>query len=411
MSDFYQTGLVPTLHGLNRDGLPRLEAELDYNTGNHGIGLVLPALYSEFETPAMKLIMEELKQVRYLKRIVLALARAGEREYRRVVRLFADFPTEVTVLWIDSDPVQEFFTCLEDAGLSSGVEGKGRSCWLSYGYLMAKGDCDIIALQDCDIRTYHRRMLARLVYPLVDSRLNFEFSKGFYPRYTDKLNGRVTRLFLTPLVRSLQDCGVHANFLRFIDSFRYGLAGEFAMRTDLARTMRVPSDWGLEVSTLHEVWQRVPAMRTCQVDLTECYDHKHQELSAEDSGRGLHKMTKDIAKAMFRALGREGVPLNGDLLLNTLPLRYQQMAESMVVRYRADAMMNGLEYNRHIEESSIEVFAQSLSDAAQEFLSNPLGEAPLSSWDRVADASPDVFERLVSAAELEGELAATARTA
>lgn len=183
------------------------------------------------------------------------------------------------------------------------------------------------------------------------------------------------------------------------------------MRTDLARTMRVPSDWGLEVSTLHEVWQRVPAMRTCQVDLTECYDHKHQELSPEDSGRGLHKMTKDIAKAMFRALGREGVPLNGDLLLNTLPLRYQQTAEAMVVRYRADAMMNGLEYNRHIEESSIEVFAQSLSDAAQEFLSNPLGEAPLASWDRVADASPDVFERLVRAAELEGELAATARTA
>ncbi len=411
MSDFYQTGLVPTLHGLNRDGLPRLEAELDYCAGKHGIGLVLPALYSEFETPAMKLIMEELRRVRYLKRIVLALAQAGEREYHRVVRLFAGFPTEVTVIWIDSDPVQEFFACLEDAGLSAGVEGKGRSCWLSYGYLMAKGDCDIIALQDCDIRTYHRRMLARLVYPLVDSRLNFEFSKGFYPRYTDKLNGRVTRLFLTPLVRSLQDCGVHANFLRFLDSFRYGLAGEFAMRTDLARTMRVPSDWGLEVSTLHEVWQRVPAMRTCQVDLTECYDHKHQELSAEDSSRGLHKMTKDIAKAMFRALGREGEVLSADMLLNTLPLRYQQMAEAMVVRYRADAMMNGLEYNRHIEETSIEVFAQSLSDAAQEFLANPLGEAPLASWERVADASPDVFERLVRAAELEGEMAAAARTA
>ena len=189
------------------------------------------------------------------------------------------------------------------------------------------------------------------------------------------------------------------------------LAGEFAMRADLARTMRVPSDWGLEVSTLHEVWQRVPTMRTCQVDLTECYDHKHQDLSAEDSSRGLHKMTKDIAKAMFRALGKEGVPLGGDLLSNTLPLRYQQMAESMVARYRADAVINGLEYNRHVEESSIEVFAQSLTEAAHEFLANPLGEAPLASWDRVADAAPDVFERLVSAAELEDGFARSAQSA
>ena len=411
MADFYQTGLVPTLHGLNREGLPRLEAELDRNAGDPGIGLVLPALYSEFETPAMKLIMEELKQVRYLKRIVLALARAGEREYRRVVKLFEGFPTDVTILWIDSDPVQDFFTYLEDNGLSSGVEGKGRSCWLSYGYLLAKGDCDIFALQDCDIRTYHRRMLARLVYPLSDARLDFDFAKGYYPRYTHKLNGRVTRLFLTPLVRSLQDCGVHTQFLRFIDSFRYGLAGEFAMKANLARSMRVPSDWGLEVSTLHEVWQRIPTMRTCQVDLTECYDHKHQDLSAEDSGRGLHKMTKDIAKAMFRALGKEGVLLSGDLLANTLPLRYQQMAEAMVARYRADAVINGLEYNRHIEESSIEVFAQSLTEAAHEFLANPLGEAPLASWDRVADAAPDVFERLVSAAELDDGFATSAQSA
>jgi glucosyl-3-phosphoglycerate synthase len=411
MADFYQTGLVPTLHALNREGLPRLDAELERTAGDPGIGLVLPALYSEFETPAMKLIMEELKQVRYLKRIVLALARAGEREYRRVVKLFEGFPTEVTILWIDSAPVQEFFTYLEDNGLSSGVEGKGRSCWLSYGYLLAKGDCDIFALQDCDIRTYHRRMLARLVYPISDSRLDFDFAKGYYPRYTHKLNGRVTRLFLTPLIRSLQDCGVHTQFLRFIDSFRYGLAGEFAMKADLARTMRVPSDWGLEVSTLHEVWQRVPTMRTCQVDLTECYDHKHQDLSADDSGRGLHKMTKDIAKAMFRALGKEGVLLGHDLLSNTLPLRYQQMAEAMVARYRADAVMNGLEYNRHMEESSIEVFAHSLTEAAQEFLANPLGEAPLASWDRVTDAAPDVFERLVGAAELEDGLANAARTA
>jgi glucosyl-3-phosphoglycerate synthase len=402
MADFYQTGLVPTIHGLNRDGLPHLEAELERIAKTRGIGLVLPALYSEFETPAMKGILQELRQVNYLRRIVLVLARAGEREYRKVQSLFAGFPTEVTIIWVDSDPVQNFFRYLEDNGLSAGVEGKGRSCWLAYGYLIAKGDCDVIALQDCDIRTYTRRMLARLVYPLVMPKHRFEFAKGYYPRYTHKFNGRVTRLYLTPLVRSLYDCGINNLFLRYVDSFRYGLAGEFAMTTGLARQMRVPSDWGLEVSTLHEVYQRLAIMRTCQVDLTDCYDHKHQDLSASDPNKGLHKMSKDIAKALFRALCKEGAVLGADLLKTTLPLRYLRAAEEMVTRYHADAMLNGLEYSRHTEEGSIEVFARALAEAAGEFLANPLGEAPLAAWQRVDEAAPDALDTLVAAAELRG---------
>lgn len=401
MADFYQTGLVPTIHGLNRDGLPHLEAELEQISATKGIGLVLPALYSEFETPAMKGILQELRQVNYLRRIVLVLARAGEREYRKVCDLFKGMNAEVTVMWINSNPVQDFFRYLEDNDLNSGVEGKGRSCWLAYGYLLAKGDCDVIALQDCDIKTYTRRMLARLVYPLVMPKHQFEFSKGYYPRYTQKFNGRVTRLFLTPLVRSLYDCGINSEFLRYVDSFRYGLAGEFAMTTNVAREMRVPSDWGLEVNTLHEVYQRLPIMRTCQVDLTDCYDHKHQDLSATDSSKGLHKMSKDIAKSLFRSLCKEGAVLGSDILRTTLPLRYMRAAEEMVTRYDADAMVNGLEYNRHTEESSIEVFARSIQEAATEFLANPLGEAPLSSWQRVEEAAPDVYDTLVSAAELQ----------
>jgi glucosyl-3-phosphoglycerate synthase len=406
MADFYQTGLVPTLHGLNRLGLPRLESEMEKLARRKGIGLVLPALYSEFETPATKLILQELRQVRYLRRIVVALARASESQYQRVCRLFEGFPTEVTVLWVDSEPVGSFVSHLENSGLSCGDEGKGRSCWLAYGYLLGKGDCDVIALQDCDIKTYHRHMLSRLVFPIAERRLNYEFAKAYYPRFTHKFNGRVTRLFLTPLVRSLQDCGVTATFLRFIDSFRYGLAGEFAMTAQLARNMRVSSDWGLEVSTLYEVWSKVPTIRTCQVDLTECYDHKHQDLSASDRTKGLRKMTRDIAKVMFRSLGKEGCVLSADLLRTTLPLRYQKAAEEMVSRYQADALMNGLDYDRHAEEGAVETFCRSLVEAAAEFLAEPLGETPLPTWQRVEEAVPDAYDQLMAAAELEGVEAA-----
>lgn len=224
-------------------------------------------------------ILEHLQRVPWLRRIVFGAARANYEQYSEVCRLFAKLPVESTVLWLDSEPVQDFLQSAHQAGLPVLHPGKGQACWLGLGYLLAKADCDVIALQDCDIRTYHRHMLTRLVYPMVAD-FQFEFAKAFYPRFTGQLNGRVTRLFFTPLIRALQDAGVHSPFLRYLDSFRYGLSGEIAVTAALARRLRVAPDWGLEVSTLHEVWQQVPVTRICQVDLTDCYDHKHQVLSA-----------------------------------------------------------------------------------------------------------------------------------
>jgi hypothetical protein len=45
MADFYQTGIVPTLHRLTTDSLERLEADLERYTRTRPVGLVLPALY------------------------------------------------------------------------------------------------------------------------------------------------------------------------------------------------------------------------------------------------------------------------------------------------------------------------------------------------------------------------------
>ena len=55
-----------------------------------------------------------------------------------------------------------------------------------------------------------------------------------YARVTDKLHGRVTRLFLAPLIRALKIVIGPHRYLDFMDSFRYALAGEFAMSVDLA---------------------------------------------------------------------------------------------------------------------------------------------------------------------------------
>lgn len=243
MTDFYQTGIITTLHQLGKPSLERLESELLGFSKVRPVALVLPALHSEFEGPAMPGIIQELTKVKYLNEIVLVLDQASEKDFQRVRELMAPIPTEVKIIHNKGKRITEVYETLARNGLDVGEQGKGRSAWLAYGYVLARGRSDVIALHDCDIVTYNRELLARLCYPLANPNLDFVFCKGFYSRVTSKMNGRVTRLLMTPLVRSLQQLVGHHGFLMFLDSFRYPLAGEFCMTTDLARVNRIPWDW------------------------------------------------------------------------------------------------------------------------------------------------------------------------
>ena len=398
MADFYQTGIVTTLHRLKQDQTERLELELERFARNRPVGLVLPALYSEFETPAMQVIVPELKKVRYLQRIIVALGQASREQYLRARSFFKDFYTPVTVLWIDSNRIQAVLATLEQRGLSAGSDGKGRSCWLSYGYLLAMRDCDVIALHDCDIINYDRQLLARLCYPVAHPHLGFEFCKGYYARTTDRMHGRVSRLFMSPLIRAMKGMAPGTDFLRFLDSFRYPLAGEFAMDINLARVNRIPADWGLEVGVLAEVFRNCAVSRTCQVDLTDNYEHKHQALSGDDASKGLSRMAADIAKSLFVTLAAEGIVFTADHF-RSLEVRYVRMAQDTIARYFADAMLNGLKFDRNAEELAVTTFAESLKRAAGEFVAEPRGRPLIPNWNRVVAAIPEFFDILVDAVD------------
>ncbi len=402
MSDFYQTGMVATLHRLRQNGASRLERELNELSKHIGIALVLPALYREFESPSMPRIIEELAEIRYLRRIVLALGNAGETEYKKVLDLFKGFPCPVNVIWIEGKPIQSLLDLFRNRGLCIGETGKGRSCWIAYGFVLARGDCDVIALHDCDILNYDRRMLSRLVYPVANPNLGFEFSKGFYARVTERMHGRVTRLFMTPLIRAMESMAPNAPFLRFIDSFRYPLSGEFAMDINLARVNRIPWDWGLEVGMLAEVFRNCSLARICQVDLVDTYEHKHQSLSADDPTKGLRRMASEIAKSMMRTVAAEGVIFTQDHFRN-LEVRYVRIAEDTIERYRADAMLNGLEFDRHAEEQAVATFADSLRQASKEFIENPSRFPLMPNWNLVQAAIPDSFDLLLDAVKPDSE--------
>ncbi|MGA2327171.1 MAG: glycosyl transferase [Bryobacteraceae bacterium] len=398
MADFYQTGLVTTLHRLSPGGLERIEQDLKRFSKTLPIGLVLPALYSEFESPAMPAILAELAKVRYLKQVVVTLGRATFAEYQQARSFFEGFPTPVTVLWIDGERMQRLFALLDENGLSAGADGKGRSCWMAYGYLLARGECEVIALHDCDIVNYSRELLARLCYPVAHPNLGLEFCKGYYARVTNGMHGRVTRLFMIPLIRAMESMVPGNPFLRYLDSFRYPLAGEFAMRINLARVNRIPGDWGLEVGVLSEVHRNCSPARTCQADLADNYEHKHQALSPDDPSKGLRRMACDVAKSLFRTLAGEGEVFTQDHF-RSLQVRYVRLAEDTINRYYADAMLNGLDFDRHAEELAVATFAKSLRQAAEEFIEDPLGLPLIPNWNRVIAAMPDFFEQLLAAVD------------
>lgn len=398
MADFYQTGVVATLHRLGPNKLERLERELDRYTIAEPVALVLPSLIDELDRPALPKIVEHLRKVHYVDTTVVSLGRADREGVGRARQLFGKLPQRVRLLWLDGPRVQAVLQPLRDAGLIQTEAGKGFACWLAYGLVLAEARCSVVAVHDCDIVTYDRELLARLCYPVVHPSLGFEFAKGYYARVSDRMNGRVTRLFMTPLIRSMQAIVGRQPLLGFLDSFRYALAGEFAMKADLARVNRIPSDWGLEVGVLAEVYRNCAVRRICQTELCAAYDHKHQELSAQDPSKGLVRMCIDIAQNLIRTLAADGVVFS-EGLFRTLAVQYIRTAEDTISRYHADAAINGLLFDRHDEEGLVAAFAEALREACRRYLEDPLGAPLIPNWNRIAAAVPDFLEQLKGAVD------------
>ncbi|MBT8349460.1 MAG: glycosyl transferase, partial [Sulfurovum sp.] len=236
MADFFQNGLITTLQNLSSRTLEEIEADLEKFSDRHNMVLLLPALYSEFETPAMQQILKELKGVKYLYKIILGLDRATEEEFEKVKDIMSTLDVRVDVLWNDGPNVQKLYKEFKDQGFNSiDIKGKGRNVWTMLGYALSDKNAYAFALHDCDIVNYSREVPARLFYPIVHPALDFEFNKGYYSRVTDKLHGRVTRLFYTPLIKALKNTYGESAYLNYMDSFRYSLSGEFAFIRTLAR--------------------------------------------------------------------------------------------------------------------------------------------------------------------------------
>mgnify|MGYP001339866098 FL=1 len=394
MSDFSQNGVISTLHDFGTKSTSVIEKELLEFSTQRKMELILPCLYSELEGNALPKIIEEISKTKYLDHIIIGLDKANEVQAKKAWKFFKKMKTSFSILWNDGPQLKKLDQELKKNNLAPNELGKGRNVWYCIGMCIARDSARSVALHDCDIKTYDRRMLAKLFYPVVNPLFNFEFCKGYYPRVAnEKMNGRVARLLVFPLLTALEKTIGKSDYLDFMKSFKYPLAGEFSFRRNVLPELRISSDWGIEVGILSEMQRSFSPQNICQVDLADTYDHKHQILSIDDETKGLSRMSIDIIKTFIKKLATQGNTFSRERF-RSLKATYYRSALDLIDIYRSDADMNGLKFDSHTEEKAVELFAMNIMKAGEAFILNPMDTPFIPTWSRVKSAIPDFLGRL-----------------
>ena len=398
VADFGQIGVVPTLHDLGHRRVADLERELRLWAAQRPVALIIPCLASEIGSEALETVVAELASADWLARVVVGLDQASETDCRDARRLVDALPQRGDVLWIDSEAVSRIEERLEDLGLAPRSRGKGRNVWYCLGAVLAGGTEQVIAMHDADIVGYSRELVARLVYPVAHPGFGYAFAKGYYHRVTEgRFGGRVTRLLVAPLVRALRaETGEHG-YLRYLEAFRYPLAGETAMESEVAASLRIPGHWGMDIGILSDVYAHCEPSGICQVSVANAYDHKHQDLSADDATAGLRRMSVDVAATIIRRVGSESLDGSSGLCDAHLVDAYLVAARDLIRHYANDAEINGYLLDEAAEEATVEVFARSVADAVEACRAKPREDELNPSWRQVLQKAPDVAPMLLDA--------------
>jgi glucosyl-3-phosphoglycerate synthase len=341
MSDFAQTGLICTLQRLNDTHLPRIEAELVEIASARPIALVLPCHGRDLQQPAFEHLIGELWDAAFLREIVFSVNEVPPPALRELASRIEALPQKVSLLNNEPRPGEP--------------AGKGSNVRAAFRRLAAAGECEIFVTQDCDVASFRRADLARLCFAVAHPQLNHRFAKMYYSRVTDRLYGRVSRLFLAPLLHALVRVAGHQPLLDFLLSFRYPLAGEVAMTRELAEALPTSTGWGLEIGQLCEVFRRVDPREVCQVDGGAGYDHKHQPAAT-----ALADMSAEIARELFSQLAAEGLPAD-DAFRDAVTTAYRREAAHALRRSAALALINALPFDEVAERAIVETFAARLA--------------------------------------------------
>ncbi len=358
-------------------------------------GLIIPVIESDLTSPSFASMIQEVNKCDFLAKVFIALSAKSVESYGEALKICRSLKVPVEVVWCNKPEVLAVLELLKQRGLDvTGRSGKGKDLWMTMG--IASLDLYAFVVHDADISSYSRCLPTKMLYPIIEPNLDFFFSKGYYARVDlekRKMYGRIFRLFLNPLLETLQEKLVHhSRFLTYMQNFSYTISGEFAIYTDLATHLRFPSDWGLEVGLLAELFRNTSFRRICEVDLG-FYEHKHKNVSAEE----LLRTAGDSFVTLLRTITEtDGIEVT-EQFLRSLQVMYRREAQDKIRQYHADATCNRLEFDRHQEESYVDSLSETIVSAGRKFLENPVG-TQLPDWQRTMAAMPDIRERLRAAA-------------
>ncbi|MFP9191939.1 glycosyl transferase family 2 [Natronosalvus vescus] len=363
----YTQERLTTLHQLTDQavGFDGLEGILEETA------IVVPMTDREHERPAAEAVLSALETLQPSPAAVVVPVRASADRIEPFRTWLESFHLPTQVLWCTAPGVNRL---LSTAGLD-GDRGKGRDIWLALG--PATRDAKYVVVHDADATSYRADHVARLLSPLS---MGYAFSKGYYARVEDdRLYGRLCRLLYEPLIETLSSAHDEP-ILEYFAAFRYALAGEVAMTASLARSLRPPRTWGLEVATLGDAYDYAGFDGSAQVDLG-IHQHDHRDVDGET---GLEGMSRDVAGSLLGVLENGGV----DVDYETLQERYCAAADRLIGQYRADAAFNGLTYDVADERAQINRYAKSLEPPEHRERLPPWSERPLEPAAVVEAATP-----------------------
>ena len=125
--------------------------------------------------PALEGLVNELMQADSVGEIVVGLDRAREDEFRYALKYFSRLPQPLRILSNDGPRLR-------------GID-----------------------------RQFSDFSLAPLVYPVANPSFRYQFCKGYYARVADnKLNDRVCRLLVSPLLQSLKKVFGYDEFFEYL---------------------------------------------------------------------------------------------------------------------------------------------------------------------------------------------------
>lgn len=393
---------ITTLHDLRVDKKHLMKNVSDVAI-ERPVTIIIPMLYREIKSDALYNILFYLNKCTYLKEVIIPLAAKNKEEFSHVKRFFSRLKIPKLIIWCNGPKITNVLNQLKSQGLDLiSISGKGRDVWIALG--IASIESYGIVIHDADIQSYNEMIPTKLLYPILDPELDFKFNKGYYARVDINkklIYGRVFRLFLDPLLKSIIDVlGEETDFIRFLRSFRYPISGEFALTSDLARDLDIPYGWGIEIGVMAEIYRNIAMKRVCQTDLG-FYDHKHQEIG--DSSKGLVKMSGDIFKTLMRILIEEDHIQFSRQFLLSLRVLYHRNAQNSIKKYHADAHFNNINYDRHLEESIVEQFSDELVDAGNKYMLQPV-YTRLPDWLRTMSAKRKIREELLEVIIQENEI-------